>query len=122
MPARIDLLLYLLQPVLQAVVGVAFVVGIVLAILDVAGFVEDAVEWQLAFFLVLGYGGVLFGCIARGARAGIRGILLGLLIVPVYAAYSWLLWPALFRAAYRQAIGKRGWAKTAREPIEDTAA
>jgi hypothetical protein len=61
---------------------------------------------------------VLLGCIARGALRGIPGILLSILIVPVYAAYAWLIWPVMARAAIRQLIGRRGWAKTAREPIE----
>jgi cellulose synthase/poly-beta-1,6-N-acetylglucosamine synthase-like glycosyltransferase len=122
LPARIDLLLYLLQPALQATVGVAFVLAIGLAAFGVAGFAGGAALWQLAFFLVLGFGGVLLGCIARGVRSGVLGVLVGILIVPVYAAYSWLLWPALLRALYRHATGRSGWAKTAREPIEDAPA
>ena len=39
------------------------------------------------------------------------------LVVPVYAAYSWLIWPVLTRAAARQLVRRRDWAKTAREPI-----
>jgi cellulose synthase/poly-beta-1,6-N-acetylglucosamine synthase-like glycosyltransferase len=114
---RLDLIAYLLTPVFQALIGVAFAVSIVFAVFDVAAFWGDTHWWQLLFFLVLGYGGVLLGCIARGARRGLPGILLGILIVPVYAAYSWLIWPVMVRAAIRQLTGRRGWAKTAREPI-----
>ena len=121
-PARVDLLLYLLQPVLQGLVGVAFVVGIGLAVFDIAGFVRDGLSWELGAFLVLGYGGVVLGCVARGVRSGVVGVLKSILVVPVYAAYSWLLWPALLRATYRLATGEGGWAKTAREPIEDPGA
>jgi hypothetical protein len=42
---------------------------------------------------------------------------LSLVIVPIYAAYSWLIWPALTRAAARQFTRRVDWAKTAREPI-----
>jgi cellulose synthase/poly-beta-1,6-N-acetylglucosamine synthase-like glycosyltransferase len=118
LPARVDLLLYLLQPALQAIVGAAFVLAIGLVVFGVAGFGGRAAWWQLGFFLILGYGGVALGCIARGARSGVLGVLKGILIVPVYAAYSWLLWPVLLGALYRQAIGRSAWAKTAREPIE----
>jgi cellulose synthase/poly-beta-1,6-N-acetylglucosamine synthase-like glycosyltransferase len=114
---RLDLIAYLLMPVFQAFVGVAFAVSVVLAIFDVAGFWGNNGWWLLVVFFVLGFGGVVLGCIARGARRGPAGILISLLIVPVYAAYSWLTWPAIGRAALRQAIGRRGWAKTAREPI-----
>jgi cellulose synthase/poly-beta-1,6-N-acetylglucosamine synthase-like glycosyltransferase len=114
---RLDLIAYLLTPVFQALIGVTFAISIVFAIFDVADFWDDNDWWQLAFFLVLGYGGVLLGCIARGARRGLAGILLSILIVPVYAVYSWLIWPVMARAAIRQLTGRRGWAKTAREPI-----
>jgi cellulose synthase/poly-beta-1,6-N-acetylglucosamine synthase-like glycosyltransferase len=114
---RLDLIAYLLTPVFQALIGVAFAVSIVFAIFDVADFWARG-SWQLAFFLLLGYGGVLLGCIARGARRGLLGILLSIVIVPVYAAYTWLIWPVMFRAATRQLIGRRDWAKTAREPIQ----
>ncbi len=114
---RIDLVLYLLQPALQAVVGAAFAASILLAVFDVADFWGSGGWWQILFFFMLGYGGVVLGCIARGARSGLVGVMKGVLIAPVYAAYSWLLWPVLLRAAFRQAFGRRGWAKTAREPI-----
>ena len=116
---RADLVAYLLQPVLQAVVGVAFVVSIVLAIAGVASFLGDDGIQILVFFL-LGYAGVFLGCIARGARRGVVGVLVGVLIVPVYAAYSWIIWPVIARATVRQLLGRREWAKTAREPIRST--
>lgn len=116
---RVDQLAYLLQPAFQALVGVAFVASILLAIFDVAGYWGSDGLWQLLFFFLLGYGGILLGCIARGARSGARGILLGVLIVPVYAAYAWLLWPVLARAVVRQVTGRREWKKTAREQIGD---
>jgi cellulose synthase/poly-beta-1,6-N-acetylglucosamine synthase-like glycosyltransferase len=114
---RLDLVCYLLMPVFQALVGVAFVASIFLAIFDVANFWGENGWWQLLFFFLLGYGGIVLGCIARGARTGPVGILVSLLIVPVYAAYTWLIWPVLFRAATRQLLGRRGWAKTKREPV-----
>lgn len=114
---RLDLVGYLLMPVLQAIVGVAFAASIILAVFDVAGFWGDNGLWQLLFFFVLGFGGVALGCIARGAQWGIGGILRSLLIVPVFAAYSWLIWPVLFRAGARQLLGRSDWAKTARETV-----
>ncbi len=118
---RLDLVAYLLMPAFQALVGVAFVASIFLAIFDVADFWGDQGWSQLLFFFFLGYGGVLLGCIARGARTGPVGILVSLLIVPIYAAYAWLIWPVLARAATRQLFGRREWAKTTREQIGTTA-
>jgi cellulose synthase/poly-beta-1,6-N-acetylglucosamine synthase-like glycosyltransferase len=117
---RLDLVGYLLVPVIQSVIGIAFMASIFLAIFDVANFWGDGGWWQLLFFFLLGYGGVLLGCIARGARRGLVGIALSLLIVPVYAAYSWLIWPVLARATARQFAHRSDWAKTAREPVEST--
>jgi hypothetical protein len=45
--------------------------------------------------------------------------MLSVLVVPVYAAYTWLIWPALAQAAARQATRRVAWAKTAREEIRD---
>ena len=115
--ARLDLVVYLLQPAIQAVIGVAFAASILLAVFDVAGFWSDTGWLQLAFFFVLGFGGVVLGCVARGRRRGLAGLLGAVVVVPVYAAYSWLIWPVLTRAALRQLVRRRDWAKTAREPI-----
>ena len=118
LPLRCDLVAYLLQPALQALVGVSFVAAIVLAVLRIAPFWADQDWWVLVFFFILGFGGMTLGCIARGAENGFWGIVRGVLLMPVAAAYSWLLWPVLVRAAARQALGRGSWAKTAREPLE----
>ena len=114
---RCDLVAYLLQPAFQAVVGVAFVASIVLAIVGIANFWGDDDWWVLVVFFILGFGGITLGCIARGAEHGFLGIVRGVLLMPLAAAYSWLLWPVLVRAAFRQAVGRGSWAKTAREPL-----
>ncbi len=117
---RLDQVAYLLQPVMQALVGIAFAVSIVLAVFDVAEFWSDNGWLQLLFFFLLGFGGVILGCVARGAQRGAAGVVVGLVIAPVYAAYSWLIWPALGLAAARQALRRQSWAKTAREPVDTT--
>ena len=71
---RFDLVAYLLLPAIHAVVGVAFFASIVLAVTGVASFWGDSDWWVLIFFFLLGYGGVLMGCIARGAQRGVAGI------------------------------------------------
>jgi 1,2-diacylglycerol 3-beta-glucosyltransferase len=114
---RCDLVAYLLQPALQAVVGIAFVASIILAISGVTFWGREA-RWELVAFFILGFGGMTIGCIARGAEHGFLGIVRGVLLIPLASAYSWLLWPVLVRATLRQAIGRGSWAKTAREPLE----
>jgi 1,2-diacylglycerol 3-beta-glucosyltransferase len=119
--ARLDLLSYLLMPLWQTIVGASLVVAIVLAILDVAPFWGDLQWWQLLFFYLLGFGGVLIGCISRGAGQGPAGVARNVLIAQVYAFYTWLLWPVLVRATARQLTDRRGWAKTEREHVSDVA-
>jgi cellulose synthase/poly-beta-1,6-N-acetylglucosamine synthase-like glycosyltransferase len=119
--ARLDLVSYMLMPLWQTIVGASLIVAIVLAILDVAPFWGDLVWWQLLFFYLLGFGGVLMGCIARGAGQGLGGVLRNVLVAQVYAFYSWLLWPVLVRATARQLTDRRGWVKTEREQVSDAA-
>jgi 1,2-diacylglycerol 3-beta-glucosyltransferase len=115
--ARIELLAYLLTPLWQTVVGLCLVAAIFLAMTGVADFWDDQVWWQLLFFYLLGFGGVVLGCIARGAHAGARGVITGYLVAHPYAVYTWLIWPVLVRATFRQLTESRQWAKTEREPL-----
>jgi 1,2-diacylglycerol 3-beta-glucosyltransferase len=115
--ARLELLAYLLMPLWQSIVGVCLVAAIVLAATGTAGFWDTGPWWQLVFFYVLGFGGVVLGCIARGAGKGAGGAAAGFLIAHPYAVYSWLIWPVLVRAGFRQLTERRQWAKTEREPV-----
>ena len=85
-------------------------------IFDVTPLWGDLELWQVVFFYLLGFGGVLMGCIARGAARGVGGALKGVLVAQVYAFYTWILWPVLIRATVRQLTDRRAWAKTEREP------
>jgi 1,2-diacylglycerol 3-beta-glucosyltransferase len=115
--ARVELLAYLLLPLWQTIVGISLVVAIVLAATGTAGVWNGGPWWQIAFFYILGFGGVILGCVARSASRGFRGVLTGLLVAQVYAFYSWVIWPVLARATARQLTDQRGWTKTAREPL-----
>jgi 1,2-diacylglycerol 3-beta-glucosyltransferase len=115
--ARVELLAYLLTPFWTTIVGVCMVAAIVLAITGSAGFWAAGPWWQLLFFYVVGYGGIVLGCIARGAHKGTGNAATGWLIAHPYALYSWMIWPVLARATFRHLTAQRGWAKTAREPI-----
>ena len=117
---RLDLVGSLLQPVLQGLVGAGFLVSIVLAATGTASFWSDDGWIPIVSFFLLGYGSVVMGCLARGARTGWRGILRSLSIVPLYAVYTWLIWPVLIRAAARQLLGRRDWAKTTRVTLTVT--
>jgi len=117
---RFDQTAYLLLPLIHVVVGVSFVASIVLAVADSVTFWGDNGWWVLIVFFMFGYGGVLLGCIARGAQWGFLGVVRGILLTPFYAAYTWLLWPVLVRAGVRMLARRRDWAKTAREPLSES--
>lgn len=115
--ARIDLVAYLLMPILQTVVGLSLLAALYLAISGQAGFWSTTDPWQIAFFYLLGFGGVIMGCMARGLERGLGGVLAGILVAQVYAFYSWILWPVMARAALRQLVSRDSWAKTERESL-----
>ena len=120
--ARLDQVAYLLQPLFQGLIGLSLVAALGLWIFDVTTLWGDLELRQIVFFYLLGFGGVLMGCIARGAAQGAVGALKGVLVAQVYAFYSWILWPVLIRATIRQLTDRRAWAKTEREQLSDAEA
>jgi cellulose synthase/poly-beta-1,6-N-acetylglucosamine synthase-like glycosyltransferase len=120
--ARLEQVAYLLMPLWQGLVGAAVVIGIALAVVGIAPFWGEGPEWwRLAIYAVLAFGGTLLGCVAASVYGTSRGWLAGILVAPVYAFYTWFLWPVLFRSVTRQLISRDDWTKTEREPVlEDT--
>jgi hypothetical protein len=77
---------------------------------------------MVVVFYLLGFTGVILGCIARCGRGPLNWVR-GWLIANVYAAYTWLLWPVLLRATFRQVVRRGNWVKTPREAlVADSAA
>ena len=72
----------------------------------------------LVFLFFLAFGGTAIGCMASGRGHGFMGYVRGLVIAIPYAFYSWILWPVIVRATWRQFRGASGWDKTSREPLE----
>jgi 1,2-diacylglycerol 3-beta-glucosyltransferase len=118
--ARVELLVYLLMPLWQAIVGVCLVAAIVLAALGRAHLWYGGPTSYLVFVYVLALGGTVLGCVASRRSGGIRGWVSGFLIGHVYALYSWLIWPVLARSIARQLTHRQNWSKTAREPLAET--
>jgi cellulose synthase/poly-beta-1,6-N-acetylglucosamine synthase-like glycosyltransferase len=112
--ARADLVAYLLMPLWQSIVGISLIAAILLVAVGEVPLWDDESPWQLVFFYLLGFGGVIMGCVARGAPEGVLGMLRGVLVAQVYAFYTWLIWPVLARSLARQLTDRRGWAKTER--------
>ncbi len=116
--ARMELFAYLLMPVWQGIVGVAFISAIVLAAFGGVPLWAGGLTWELLAVYLLGFGGTLMGTIAARRGRGWLGPIRGFLVGHLYALYSLLLWPVLLRSLVRQLMGRDSWAKTAREPIE----
>jgi cellulose synthase/poly-beta-1,6-N-acetylglucosamine synthase-like glycosyltransferase len=116
--ARIELVAYLLMPVWQGIIGLSFLTAIGLAIFGVAPFWAAGPTWVLLVFYLLAFGGSVLGCISARRSQGVRGWVVGFLIGNVYALYTWILWPVLFRSLVRQATRRQDWTKTEREPLE----
>ncbi len=115
--ARFELLIYLLMPFWQGIIGVGLLAALYLAASGSAPFWGGGPTWQLGFFYLLAFGGTILGCVAARASRGPLGWLQGLLVAQVYAPYTWFLWPVLVRSSWRQLRAQDDWAKTAREPL-----
>lgn len=116
--ARIETALYILMPVWQSIIGVSMLVAVYLLITGQANIYESNAIHQIAFFYILGFGGVIMGCIAAGASRGWKGYITGFFIAQVYAFYTWLIWPVLLGPLFRHLTDQRTWSKTEREALE----
>ena len=113
--ARLDLLGYLLLPVLQMYTALALGTAVVIALTTDLGF--WAAGWPImVFFLVSAGGPGLVALLSRGR--GWWGLVVALAVLLPYTCYAWLTFPAVARGLARQALGRGTWAKTAREPLE----
>jgi 1,2-diacylglycerol 3-beta-glucosyltransferase len=112
--ARADAIFYLLTPVFQMVMGIDVVLTLILGVFFGVPLVPTVVAVLLAS-LALGFGPGFASLVLTGR--GIRGVLWAIVAVLPYTAYSWLIYPTLFRATFRQLTRRTGWAKTAREPL-----
>ncbi len=116
--ARFELLIYLLMPFWQGIIGLGLIAALFLAAAGQAPFWGGGPTWQLAFFYLLAFGGTILGCVAARASRGPFGWLQGLLVAQIYAPYTWFLWPVLLRSSWRQMRARDDWSKTEREPLE----
>lgn len=111
---RVDALFYLLTPLVQSLVGFAFLATIVLALVYQVPVVPKSFVF-VVIFLVIGLAPIFFTLLLRGR--GWIDVWQALLLIVPYAIYSWLIFPVLFAALIREISGRTSWAKTAREPI-----
>ncbi|MFF3065794.1 glycosyltransferase family 2 protein [Oerskovia sp. NPDC057915] len=112
--ARLDQLYYLLTPVLQTAMGFGLLLSLLLLGVEHVPFYS--LFWPVVvFFLGLSFGPGFVGLARRGR--GVVGVLVAVVAVVPYVLYSWILFPVVLRALFRQVAGRTGWAKTAREPL-----
>ncbi len=112
---RVDQVWYLLTPVVQAWVGISVVLSAVFLITGMARpqWTVTIVVLLYLFSAVPGLSGVMLA--RRGT--GVLGFFRDLLLAHLYLIYSWLIYPVVYRAAFRLLLGRTSWAKTKREAI-----
>lgn len=113
---RVDHAIYLLMPVVNLLMGI----GLVLALgLWVFGSVPFYSAWwpAVVFFLIVGLFPSLVALVASFG-GGPLGWALGAAALVPYILYTWLIGWAVPVGLARELLGRRGWAKTAREPLE----
>lgn len=113
--ARCDQLWYLLTPVVQAWVGISVVLSVIFLATGVA-LPEWNVAALIAFYIFSAAPGIIGVLMARKSR-GVVSTIGDILLAHLYLIYSWIIYPVVYRALLRQAIGARTWAKTSREAI-----
>ncbi|MGO3832671.1 MAG: glycosyltransferase family 2 protein [Microbacteriaceae bacterium] len=117
---RWDQFWYLMTPLLQAFMGATVLITVILL---ASGIVS--VAWSLPIFLLV-YGfsvvpGVAGAVFARRSANPLR-IIAHIVAAHGYVLYSWLIFPVVYRALWRQLCGRTSWAKTKREALEPPAA
>jgi 1,2-diacylglycerol 3-beta-glucosyltransferase len=114
--ARLEEIAYLLMPVWQAIIGLAVIcAGFLIAFRDMP--IISSPE-QIPYLYVIGFGNTVLSCLVSRPKYSLRGPLATIGIAHVYALYTWLLFPALARAAVRRLRARDDWNRTDRVPIE----
>ena len=116
--ARLEMVSYILFPLVQTFVAAALLSMIGLAAVGTLPFWAGGPTWALAVFYLLAVGGNILACIAARRVLGVRGWVSGFILGQLYAVYSWFIWPVLLRAALRQYRRHTDWWRTEREPID----
>ena len=115
--ARLDGAYWLLQPIVQSLIGVSTVTAVALLV-----FAPDLVQphWDVSVFLlllVLGFGGTAIGVFRAEMIAGQGRFWRAAALIVPYLLYCWSLLPIYVVAWWRQLLRRDEWAKTARESI-----
>jgi 1,2-diacylglycerol 3-beta-glucosyltransferase len=113
--ARVEEIAYLLMPLWQAVIGSAVICAAVLAALGDTAIVTE--PGQIPSLYAIGFGNTVLGCLVSRPRYSLRTPLATFCLAHVYALYTWLLFPALTRAAFRQLRAHDEWNRTDRVPL-----
>jgi 1,2-diacylglycerol 3-beta-glucosyltransferase len=114
--ARVEEVAYLLMPVWQAVIGCAVICAGALVALGDASIVTG--PEQIPYLYAIGFGNTVLGCLVARPRSSRRALWASVGIAHVYALYTWLLFPALARAAARQLTARQEWNRTDREQLQ----
>ncbi len=114
--AKIDHLAYLLMSLLQLLMGLGLVLSLAFWLFGDVPFVSG--WWpSLVFFAVLAIV-PSFLSLLMTTEPGRRPLLRAVFGLIPYMLYTWLLWPVVATSLVRELSGRRGWAKTDREPID----
>lgn len=107
---------YLVMPAIQAWVGLSVALSVVFLATGISRVPLTVFILVIAYIFTAAPG--VIGVLLARRRSGIGPFLVGLLLAHLYLFYSWLIYPVVYRALFRQIIGSKTWAKTKREAIE----
>lgn len=120
LPALLDHVVYLLAPLLHLLMSVGVVKSAVFFLVwDVPFF---GPWWPTPVFLVAVTVLPAFVALLLSGPPGPRRVLRAVVGLLPYLLYTWLLLPVFAVSLVRELAGRRGWDKTAREPLDANAA
>lgn len=117
--ARWDQFWYLMTPLIQAYLGLILALTVVLLATG-----TTRVHWSWPILLVIYALSILpsiVGVVFARRRFGPIGIIVSFLAGHAYVLYTWLIYPVVFHALFRQLGRRTSWTKTKREAIAATA-
>ncbi|MDI6023313.1 glycosyltransferase family 2 protein [Leucobacter sp. UT-8R-CII-1-4] len=113
--AKWDQFWYLMTPLLQAFMGATVLLSV---LLFATGIVD--VRWSIPIVVliyVFSVAPAIAGAVFAQRSANPLRILLQLVFAYVYALYSLMIFPVVYRSLFRYLVGAGSWAKTRREAI-----
>lgn len=115
---RLDATFTLILPVMQLIVGFALILSLIMWAVFQVPYLTFSNPFLLLFYFVLATGPSGLSVLVMARGQGFAGLVSAIRVTPSYFAYTWVMWPVVFRGLWQQIRGNTVWDKTAREAVK----